>query len=283
LLLGKVRTDYRIICFVLELVVASLVVIYLFKRSRNARVKHDQTNGEAKVAANLSECRSSSSFPIIFTVFIVSFVAFLIFTAFFIDADTVFDQRALVPVHVAATVLVSGLVWRGVASLGEARSIRIAVVAFVIMLIGSYSIRSAKWFMQARQEGQGYASRTWKESATIAHIRNIPAGVPVYSNGYEAIYYLTGRPAIYVPEKVIHGSGRPNQNYAAEVESMRKALGERKGFLVYFNTMPERWFLPSESDLTSQIPLTKILASPDGSIYAVSPTSEERSKIEVIR
>jgi hypothetical protein len=186
-------------------------------------------------------------------------------------------------VHVAAIVLVSSLACRVVASLGGARSIQIALVAVVIMLIGSYSIRSAKWFVQARQDGQGYASRTWKESATIAHIRNAPASVPIYSNGYDAIYYLTSRPAIYVPEKVIHGTGRPNQNYAAEVESMRKALGEGKGFLIYFNTLPERWFLPSESDLTSQIPLTKILASPDGAIYEVRPTREERSKIEVIR
>jgi hypothetical protein len=271
LLLGNVRTEYRIICFVFEIVVASLVVIYFFRRSRHARVKSDHTNGAATGAANMGEGRSSSSFPRIFTVFIGSTVAFLIFTAFFIDADTVLDRRALVPVHVAAIVLVSGLAWRAVYSFREARSIQIAFVAFVIMLIGSYSIRSAKWFLQARQDGQGYASRTWKESATIARIRNTPAGVPVYSNGYDAIYYLTGRRAIYVPEKVIHGTGRANQSYAAEVESMRKALGERKGFLVYFNTLPERWFLPSESDLTSQVPLAKVLTSPDGSIYEVSP------------
>jgi hypothetical protein len=55
---------------------------------------------------------------------------------------------------------------------------------------------------------------------------------------------------------------------------MRKALGEGKGFLVYFNTLPERWFLPSESDLTSKMPLTKMLTSPDGSIYEVTPIGE---------
>lgn len=276
LLLGKVRTDYRVIFFVFELAAASFVVVYLLRRSRNARIKNDHPDNAATAGAEkMSKRRSSSSLPIIFMVFMVSYVAFLIFTAFFVDADTVLDLRALVPVHVAAIVLVSGLAWRGFSSFGEGRSIQIAFVALAIILIGSYAIRSAKWFMQARQDGQGYASRAWKESETVAYVRKIPRGLPIYSNGYDAIYYLTKRAAIYLPEKVIHGSGRENQMYVAEVESMRKAMIEG-GVLVYFNTLPERWFLPSESDLRSQLPLTEMVTAPDGSIYKLNPIGAGR-------
>jgi hypothetical protein len=276
LLLGKVRTDYRIIFFVFELATAGFVVVYLLRRSRNARIKYDHTDNGATAAEKMSKGRSSSSLPIIIIVFVVIYVAFLIFTAFFIDADTVLDLRALVPVHVVAIVLVSGLAWREVASFNEVRSIRIAFVALAIILIGSYSIRSAGWFMQARHDGQGYASRAWKESETVAYVKNLPLGTPIYSNGYDAIYYLTKRPAIYVPEKVIHGSGRENQKYAAEVESMQKAMIERGGLLVYFNTLQERWFLPSESDLRSQLHLTEMLTASDGSIYHLNPIGAGR-------
>jgi hypothetical protein len=250
------------------------VVVYLLRRIRNARGRYDPANNAATGAENLSKGRNSSSLPIIFIVFMVSYVAFLFVTAFFIDADTVLDLRALVPVHVAAIVVGSALAWRGLASLGEVRSIQIAFVALAIMLIGSYAIRSAKWFMQARQDGQGYASRVWKASETIAYVKKIPAGAPIYSNAYDAIYHLTGRPAIYLPERVIHGTGRENQNYAAEVESMRRALIERGGLLVYFNSLPERWFLPSESDLNSQLPLHKIVTARDGSIFKLDPNNE---------
>jgi hypothetical protein len=157
-------------------------------------------------------------------------------------------------------------------------SIKIAFVALAIMLVGSYAIRSARWFMDVRQDGQGYASRAWQESETIAYVKNIPLGAPIYSNGYDAIYYLTKRPAIYLPEKVIHGSARDNQKYSAEVEHMRNALSERNGLLVYFNTLPERWFLPSESDLKNQLPLTQRFTSTDGSIYELNPVSESAPK-----
>ncbi|MEP6913255.1 MAG: hypothetical protein ABI923_10900, partial [bacterium] len=112
-----------------------------------------------------------------------------------------------------------------------------------------------------------YANRAWKESQTIAQVRVLPPGTAIYSNGYEAIYYLTGRPAIYLPEKVIHNTGRANQNYDVELERMKTDLKENHGVLVYFNTLPERWFLPAESELITQLPLREIMRFRDGSIY----------------
>src|SRR6185295_6333335 len=92
LLVGKVRTEYRIIFFVLELAVAGFVVVYLLRRRRNAPVQDDHPEPATMFAAEkTSNYRSSSSLPFIFMVFMVSYVAFLIFTAFFVDADTVLD------------------------------------------------------------------------------------------------------------------------------------------------------------------------------------------------
>jgi 4-amino-4-deoxy-L-arabinose transferase-like glycosyltransferase len=268
LLVGKVRTDYRAIFFVVELVAGSLLVIYLLRRRRDHLINKDLTDDATSSDGKLN--KRSSPVVVLFVVFIVVYVVFLIFTTSFVDADTVLDDRSMVPVHVAAIVLGCCFAWQLFLPLRDRRSMRIAFAALAIILFGSYSIRSAGWLMRARQDGQGYASRAWKNSETIAHLRSIPVGVPIYSNGYDAIYYLTKRPAIYLPEKVIHGTGRENQDYAAEVELMRNTLGERNGLVVYFNTLPERWFLPSVSDL-SQLPLSEIVTTPDGSIYKLNP------------
>ncbi len=270
LFMGKVRTDYRVIFFMVEVAAASLFVIYLLRRRRaNALVNRNHPdNAATDEAETLRKRLGSLPLPIIFLVFIVSYVAFLIFTASFVDADTVFDDRALVPVHVAAIVLVSGLAWKVFASLRDIRKIRITFVALAIILLGSYSIRGAMWLIHARQDGQGYASRAWKESETIARVKNLPAGVSIFSNGYDAIYYLTNRPAMYLPEKVKHSTGRENGNYAAEVESMGKELKERSGRLVYFNTLPERWFLPAEVELKRRLSLRSVETNVDGSVYA---------------
>ncbi len=268
LLLGKVRADVRVIVFVVEVAAVSLFAIYLLRRrGANAPVKKNDP-GKAATGETLRVRRCSAPLPIIFLVFVVIYAAFLIFTASFVDADTVLDDRALVPVHVAAIVLLSGLAWRAFKAFREMRPIRLTFVALAIVFLGSYSIRGAMWFTHTRQDGQGYASRAWRESETIATINNLPAGVSIFSNGYDAIYYLTNRPAIYLPEKVKHGTGRVNENYEAEVERMGQALQERGGRLVYFNTFPERWFLPSEVELKQLLTLRGVGTSSDGSVYA---------------
>jgi hypothetical protein len=270
LLVGKVRTDLRIVFFAVEIVVVSLFVYYL-RRRRRAQVLVQRNHPYNATPGETLRMRGGySKLPIILLVFIVSYLGFLIFTASFVDADTVLDARALVPVHVAAIVLVCGLAWRTFEFFRKRKAIRTTFVTLAIVFILSYSIRGAIWFIHTRRDGQGYASRAWKGSATISRIRDLPAGTPIYSNGYDAIHYLSNRPAIYVPEKVKHGTGRVNENYEAEVESMGRALKERGGMLVYFNKFPERWFLPSEAELKQQLNLGSVHTHSDGSVYTAT-------------
>jgi hypothetical protein len=267
LLLGKVRTDLRIIFFVVEIAAASLFVYYLLRRRRSLALVQKNHLANTASGETLRPRRGSSPLAIILLVFTVCDLGLLIFTASFVDADTVLDARALVPVHVAAIVLVCGLAGKTFELFRERSAIQTTVLALAIVFVASYSLRGAIWFIQTRQDGQGYASRAWKESQTIARIRNLPAGVPIYSNGYDAIHYLTHRPAIYIPEKVKHGTARVNENYEAEVESIGRALKERSGVLVYFNKFPERWFLPSEAELKQQLNVPSVQTYSDGSVY----------------
>jgi len=272
LLLGKVRGDIRAIGFLIEVVIIAAVVAYLFMRGTRA-VK----GGGLAVLAPLPADRlvnhdsALQKLPHILSIFILSNLAFLIFAASFIDADTALDDRSLIGVHLAALILVLILAWRLYRSSKVTRTARIGLVMVALILAGSYGLRAARWFERTRRDGQGYASRQWRESETIAKLRLLPAGAPIYSNGYDAIHYLTGQPALYLPEKVIHGTGRANQNYQSELDRMQRDLREHKGVVVYFNTLPERWFLPSESELKTLLPLTEIAKGSDGSIWKVLP------------
>jgi hypothetical protein len=274
LLVGRVRPGFRIMFFAVEMVAVSLFAIYLVRQMRQASHGDNCEPAGAIQGGPVERRLGGSPVPLIFLVFTVIYISFLIFTASFVDADFVPDERALVPVHVAMIVLVSVLSWKVFTTLRKVGMVRITFIAIAVLFLCSYSVRGGMWLWHTRQDGQGYASRAWRESKTIEQVKTLPAGAPIFSNGYEAIYYLTHRPAMYLPEKVKHGTGRVNVNFAAEVESMGKALKDRRGVLVYFNTFPERWFLPSEIDLRKQLPLSPITTLNDGSIYKVNSVNE---------
>jgi hypothetical protein len=262
-LLSKVRTDIRVTALLLEVAAIAGLTIYLVRRRRRMRLD--------------SEKRSLANLPHILLVFIVLDLGFLVFTATFIDADTVFDHRSLLPVRVAALAVVPCLARNVYLRSQPSRLIRLTFVALAVIFAVAYSVRGAKWLLPARRDGQGYASRTWRESATIAQVRSLPAGVPIYSNGYDAIYYLTNRRAILIPERTIHGTGHANVNYDLEIEKMRDDLREHNGFLVYFDTLPERRSLPSEGELKERLSLRLAAAESDGSIYFVESRPEIKS------
>jgi hypothetical protein len=266
-LVGKVRGEIRAIGFLIEVVIIAAIVVYLFMR-RTCAAKGGQAILSALPIDHLVNHDSAlRKLPHILSIFILSNLAFLIFAASFIDADTALDDRSLVVVHLAALILVLILAWRLYRSSTLTRNMRFAFVMLALAFAGSYGLRAVKWFERTRRDGQGYASRQWKESEIIARVRLVPSGAPIYSNGYDAIYYLTGQPALYLPEKVIHGTGRANQNYQSELDIMRRDLKEHQGVVVYFNTLPERWFLPSESELKMQVQLIATDMAKDGSIY----------------
>ena len=262
LLLGKVRTDLRAAFFIAEVLLAGVFIVYLWKEIRRPSPEPGSTR------LRLPADHALAKLPIVILIFIISYIGFLIITATLFDV-VIFDERTLVPVHVVSIILVICLVGRFWPHFQKRRAIRIAFALVALCLIGSYSLRAANWFTRTRQDGQGYASRTWKESETIARLRTLPPDVVIYSNGYDAIYHFTGRSGQFIPEKTVFVTGKANQNYEAELEKMRRTLREKKGVLVYFHTLPERWYQPSENELRSRLSLSEVAKYSDGSILEV--------------
>lgn len=251
LLLGKVRNDLRLVVFVVEiLAVASLIIFLLRKREHN---EDDRLRRLVKL-------------PCLLVIFIVAYVALLLLTITFVETDNVLDSRSLLPVHIAALVLGSCLLRALYRSASQSRAIQILLVALAVMLAGSYMLRGGRWLALVQADGQGFVSRAWQESSTMAEVRKLPAGIPIYTNGVDAVYYLSGRRAFDIPPRIIHGTGRPNEHYEGELSRMNDELQAQKGVLVYFRALPERWFLPSEDELRSRLS-PQVRSFSDGSIF----------------
>jgi len=62
-------------------------------------------------------------------------------------------------------------------------------------------------------------------------------------------------------------TGRANENYEAQLKQIAADLQAGGGVLVYFNTLSERWFLPTAEELESKLAWNKREAFADGTIY----------------
>jgi 4-amino-4-deoxy-L-arabinose transferase-like glycosyltransferase len=257
LLAGKVRGDLRIGIFVAETILAVLFLLYL---RRQIRRSSEDDSGRV-----IDHDKNFQQLPLVLIIFTVSYTGFIIIATSLFDL-VIFDERTLLPVHVVSIVLVLVCASRLLRRFSNIRAIRIALVLAAIAVLGSYFLRTASWFERTRHEGQGYASRQWKESETLQRVPNLPPGIPIYSNAPDGVYYLTGRPAILIPEKTVFVTGRLNQNYETELAKMGTRLKNERGALVYFNTLPERWYLATESEFKTRLALTEIATAPDGSI-----------------
>jgi hypothetical protein len=58
------------------------------------------------------------------------------------------------------------------------------------------------------------------------------------------------------------------KDYLSELYMMRDELKNKKGVLIYFNTIPRK-YLPSKDELERQLPLQVVREYKDGTIYRI--------------
>ncbi len=136
---------------------------------------------------------AGESLPRLIALFVMSYLSLLGFTIAFVSADTPLDVRILSPVYATLVILVA----RGCSRLeGRARA---TAGVLLIPVLAAYLNAAAGFVRQAYFEGQGYASRSWHESPTLAALQALPVSRPIFSNRADAIAVLTGRPAERIP------------------------------------------------------------------------------------
>lgn len=208
---------------------------------------------------------------LITAIFVAVYVPFLLVSISLVDAHTPLDHRLLAPVFLAL-VIACWTAGERLCSLARSRAPRayhLAGVGLVILgtlLAGSFSLR----YSHIRATGEGVGFARWRHTAIISAVRRLPAGVPIYSNGQDIIYALTGRPAVTVPYKL-----NPNTQLTIDptrsIATLADRLRRHHGLLVMLDEVKWRYYLVTTEDIRRQVPLISMVTIPgEGAIYRVA-------------
>jgi hypothetical protein len=133
------------------------------------------------------------------------------------------------------------------------------------------AIRSA---VVLQKNGGGYSSRQWQYSESIAFVRLLGDDVRIYSNGVysngaDALAFLTDKKSLSIPFKNSILTALENPRYNEEIEAMCNEIKKNRALLVYLNHH-ERSYLPNKEELESicQLPVLRRFA--DGTVYGIS-------------
>lgn len=212
---------------------------------------------------------SLSAFPSLSVVFAVVYLAVLVANRVLIDATGRLDARFLMPLHVVAVLLIVPIGYR----VGSARTRGHSAVAFAAgALVVAQVVAGVAWAAGGLTDDgtrrRGYTARAWRESSIVDRVRSVEPAAPVYSNGFDAIFFLTGRVVHPIPAEKDYLTNRPNPGFIQELNALRADLERTGGLLVYFDAVAaRRSFLPSRVELERALPLEVVATDAVGTVY----------------
>jgi hypothetical protein len=86
------------------------------------------------------------------------------------------------------------------------------------------------------KEGAGYTGKQWRQSPLVSALRELPDGIPIITNEADAVLFLTGRPAVWLPDVIASQPAEVFTRFGDSPENLREeiAFRERGGALVLF-------------------------------------------------
>ena len=196
--------------------------------------------------------------PWLLAAFTVAYLAVLVANRSLIDASGRLDARFLVPLHMVAILLVVPALYR--------RTLPAPALALAGVLILAQVVDATSWTVGGLTDDsvsrRGYTAAAWEESSIVAQLA--AADVPVYTNGFDLLFLLTGRSALPIPSVIDHLTGDPNPHFDEELAAMR-ASG---GVVAYFHALTfRRSFLPTRAELELLLPLEVVTQDSLGTLY----------------
>jgi hypothetical protein len=197
--------------------------------------------------------------------FSASYLLFLFISLSFFDASTPVDARLFSPILV---ILIPGgfsAIWSVAQTLKKPMLWRFFLV-FLVLSICIKTPDAIRSGASIRKNGLGYTSLPWRESASIAYVKSLAGEMKIYSNGADAIGFLTENQSLSIPKKKSPTTMKANPTYKKEIEAMCQEIMENGALLVYFNTIG-RGYLPSQEEVESACPLSVLQRFADGTVY----------------
>jgi hypothetical protein len=192
----------------------------------------------------------------------VAYLLILVGTVMFLHRTTPLDNRLLSPLYLAGVIIATSLLAE---AWGRTRGRGLIPIAVVCVLVVGFSLfRFYGLIRVLPEDAKGFASNAWRQSETIAAVRDLPP-LPLYSNEIQALYFLTGRTAIFVPTLINPATGQPRDDYATSLAEMRRMVAHGEAMLVLFASPEEILQDDAMSDLTLGLPL--IAQQADGAVF----------------
>ena len=197
--------------------------------------------------------------------YILIYGLLLFFSLTLVDASTRLNVRILSPAYTVSFLLVFVIFGLGWFKLSRWRFVPHAIAGLWVILLASYFFRSVDILHTMRTEGRGFTGRVWQTSETVAAVKELEPGGILYSTEALPLYFLTSRPAYWVPEKINPLESRIVEDYGEQIASMRQRLKHPQSALVIFTNSFKRTELPPEEEITSGLTLS--VETNDGAIY----------------
>jgi 4-amino-4-deoxy-L-arabinose transferase-like glycosyltransferase len=161
--------------------------------------------------------------------YVLGYLASILVAMSFFDASTKFKLRILSPIYVALLLLVVAFgswTWN--------RRRELVFVAGVAILTIS-SVGQVAAMGELMKGGQGYASFRWYDSKAMAYLRDLPAGLIVYTNEPGAVYLYTGRGTYVLPDRVDPVTAAPRPGFEQGLEQVQADVNTGRAVLVLFS------------------------------------------------
>ena len=204
--------------------------------------------------------------------FAAAFAAtYLLFTLVYnsiVDPAVELDRRILSPLYVFVIILVVSA-FHKLSRIWSSRILWWGFLALTFALISVNAVHVVSFAIQRHDSGSGYASREWAGSASIAYTKTLSRDETIYSNGIDAVHFLTGREALRIPAKTDPTNWKNNAEFERDLNAMRNELMQQRAVVVYLDKITWRWYLPSKEELEGVYKLPVLVRLDDGVIYGI--------------
>jgi len=200
--------------------------------------------------------------------YIVSYGGLLLVTVFFLDAQTGIGDRLLSPL--IAPILLFAFSTGCEINLGKKVHVTHLLLAALLPVIAFNAVHSWE-FIQRSNRGsmKGYNGTSWQEAEIIHWLDNLPEGTPVYSNGNDAVYFVSGRPCARLPYKYSPFSLQTNRSLESDMQEMDAVLADG-GVVLYFPAIRWRGYLVSLEELEDRYSFEVLFENESGYILGLA-------------
>lgn len=202
--------------------------------------------------------------------FSLVYISCIVISLSYFDAHTSFGSRILLPCFIAFFVSAIVIIWSLTYCLKQ-KFVWYGFLVFILVFVCINGNQTVSTITAIYQDGLGYNSQHWRNSETIAYIKENPDLRGVYSNGPDVIMFLTGKNAVMIPKKTNPNTRKPNNNYEKQLNQMYSQCKADKAIIVYLEGFGWRWYLPSFKELESKSENSLVLKKfRDGVIYSTN-------------